>query len=79
MSLYVYYIMSENESYMSHILAELHVGYLPYHNKPTKSPCGDNPVALRRVGSCGDIQKTGFSSSKCVDASTQTDAAEPST
>ncbi len=71
--------MSEHESYMSHILAELHVGYLPHHTKPTKCPSNDNPIALRRVGSCDDIQKTGNMLSKCVDASTQTDAAEPST
>jgi hypothetical protein len=71
--------MSENESYMSHILAELHVGYLPHVAKPTKCPSDDNTPALRRVGSCGDIQKTGNLLSKCVDASTQTDAAEPST
>ena len=79
MSLYVYYIMSENESYMSHILAELHVGYLPQPTKSNQCPTDDNPIALHRVGSCGDIQKTEISLSKCVDASTQTDAAEPST
>jgi hypothetical protein len=71
--------MSENESYMSHILAELHVGYLPHITKPTKCPSDDNPMALRRVGSCGDIQTAGQLSVKCLDASTQTDVAEPST
>ena len=71
--------MSENESYMSYILAELHVGYLPLATKQTKCPSDDSPIALRRVGSCGDIQTIGQLSVKCVDASTQTDAAEPST
>lgn len=79
MSLYVYYIMSEHESYMSHILAELHVGYLPHHAKSNQCPSDDNMIALRRVGSCGDMQNTGISLSKRVDASTQTDVAEPST
>jgi hypothetical protein len=79
MSLYVYYIMSEHESYMSHILAELHVGYLPLVTKPTNCLSDDSPIVLRRVGSCGDIQTIGQLSVKCVDASTQTDAAEPST
>ncbi len=73
------YIMSEHESYMSHILAELHVGYLPHPTKLTKCPRDDSPIALRRVGSCGDIQTMVQLSVKCVDASTQTDAAEPST
>ncbi len=71
--------MSEHESYMSHILAELHVGYLPQCTKLNQNPANDNTPALRRVGSMGDMQKTGFSLSKCVDASTQTDVAEPST
>jgi hypothetical protein len=71
--------MSEHESYMSHILAELHVGYLPHQTKSNQCPSNDNTPALRRVGSCGDIQKTGNLLSKCVDASTQTDVAEPST
>ncbi len=71
--------MSEHESYMSHILAELHVGYLPHHTKTTQCQGVDNLIALRRVGSCGDIQTTGNLLSKPVDASTQTDAAEPST
>ena len=79
MSLYVYYIMSEHESYMSHILAELHVGYLPHNTKVNQCLRNDNTPALRRVGSMGDMQKTGISLSKCVDASTQTDVAEPST
>ena len=79
MSLYVYYIMSENESYMSHILAELHVGYLPQPTKSNQHTTTDNPIALRRVGSCCDMQTTAQSSVKCVDASTQTDVAEPST
>lgn len=67
--------MSENESYMSHILAELHVEYLPQQTKSNQC----NATTIRRVGSCGDIQQTGFSLSKLVDASTQTDVAEPST
>jgi hypothetical protein len=71
--------MSENESYMSHILAELHVGYLPHQTNSNHNPANDNPIALRRVGSFGDMQTTAQSSVKCVDASTQTDAAEPST
>ena len=71
--------MSEHETYMSHILAELHVGYLPQCTKVNQRITTDNPIALRRVGSCGDMQKTGISLSKCVDASTQTDVAEPST
>jgi hypothetical protein len=71
--------MSENESYMSHILAELHVGYLPHQTKSNHCLGNDNTTALRRVGSCGDIQNTGQSSVKCADASTQTDVAEPST
>lgn len=71
--------MSENESYMSHILAELHVGYLPERTKVNQCLSNDNPIALRRVGSCGDMQTTAQSSVKCVDASTQTDVAEPST
>jgi hypothetical protein len=76
----LYYIMSENESYMSHILAELHVGYLPQQTKSNQCPTDVNATTIRRVGSCGDIQPTAQSSVKCVDASTQTDvAAEPST
>ena len=71
--------MSENESYMSHILAELHVGYLPHNTKSNQHTTTDNPVELRRVGSCGDMQNAAQSSVKSVDASTQTDAAEPST
>ena len=71
--------MSENESYMSHILAELHVGYLPQPTKSNQHTTTYNATTIRRVGSCGDIQKTEISLSKCVDASTQTDAAEPST
>ena len=71
--------MSENESYMSHILAELHVGYLPQPTKSNQHTTTDNPVGLRRVGSCCDVQKTGNLLSKQVDASTQTDVAEPST
>ena len=71
--------MSEHESYMSHILAELHVGYLPQRTKLNQHTTTDNPIALRRVGSCGDMQNTRISLSKCVDASTQTDVAEPST
>lgn len=71
--------MSEHESYMSHILAELHVGYLPHTTKTNQCLINDNTPALRRVGFCGDIQTAGQSSVKCVDASTQTDAAEPST
>ena len=71
--------MSENESYMSHILAELHVGYLPQPTKSNQCLSNDNTVAVRRVGSCGDIQTAAQTSVKCVDASTQTDAAEPST
>lgn len=78
MSLYVYYIMSEHESYMSHILAELHVGYLSERTKVNQCPSDDKPATLRRVGSCGDTQTPTQSSVKCVDASTQTDAAEPS-
>jgi len=73
------YIMSEHETYMSHILAELHVGYLPHHTKSNQNTTTDNSTTIRRVGSCGDIQNTGFSLSKQVDASTQTDVAEPST
>ena len=79
MSLYVYYTMSEHESYMSHILAELHVGYLPHQTKANQCNANNNATALRRVGSCGDIQNTGYVLSKLVDASTQTDVAEPST
>ena len=71
--------MSEHESYMSHILAELHVGYLPQHTMLNQCPSDDKPATLRRVGSCGDMQTTAQSSVKSVDASTQTDAAEPST
>ena len=71
--------MSEHETYMSHILAELHVGYLPQHTKLNQHTTTDDPIGLRRVGSIGDIQHTGNSLSKQVDASTQTDAAEPST
>jgi hypothetical protein len=71
--------MSEHETYMSHILAELHVGYLPDRYKLTQCSNNDIPIALRRVGSCGDIQTTGNLLSKQVDASTQTDVAEPST
>lgn len=71
--------MSEHESYMSHILAELHVGYLPHNTKSNQCPSEDASIALRRVGSMGDIQSALQLSVKCVDASTQTDAAEPST
>ncbi len=71
--------MSEHETYMSHILAELHVGYLPDRTKLTQCPNNDNTIALRRVGSMGDIQHTVQLASKFVDASTQTDVAEPST
>ena len=71
--------MSEHESYMSHILAELHVGYLPQYTKSNQCPSDDKPATLRPVGSCGDIQNTVTSLSKQVDASTQTDVAEPST
>lgn len=71
--------MSEHETYMSHILAELHVGYLPDRTNVNQCIDNDSPTTLRRVGSCGDIQKTGISLSKHVDASTQTDVAEPST
>ena len=71
--------MSEHESYMSHILAELHVGYLPERTKVTQCLSNDNTPVLRRVGSMVDMQKTGISLSKCVDASTQTDVAEPHT
>lgn len=71
--------MSENESYMSHILAELHVGYLPQQTKSNQCNANNDATTIRRVGSCGDIQTTEQSSVKCVDASTQTDVAEPST
>ena len=71
--------MSEHESYMSHILAELHVGYLPHNAKSNQNPENDNATALRRVGSMGDMQNIAELSVKQVDASTQTDAAEPST
>jgi hypothetical protein len=73
------YIMSEHETYMSHILAELHVGYLPDRTKAAHCPAVDNLIAIRRVGSCGDIQNSGQLSIERVDASTQTDVAEPST
>ena len=71
--------MSENESYMSHILAELHVGYLPQPTKSNQCNANNDATTIRRVGSCGDVQKTGNLLSKQVDASTQTDVAEPST
>ena len=79
MSLYVYHIMSEHESYMSHILAELHVGYLPDRTKVNVCTDNDSPATIRRIGSMGDMQNTGIALSKLVDASTQTDVAEPST